>query len=235
MCACRVIATVAVGVGVVCFAVGHLLGFSFWLNFTFAIGIIVANVPEGLLPTVTLSLAIATRRMARRNALIRHLPAVEALGAATVICTDKTGTLTRNVMTVRCLFLAGELIAPAAIEPQRANARHLLEVAAHCHNLAPTGQPANRRWLGDSMEIALVEFARQHLVPSGWPRVDELPFDPTAAHVHGPCGAGRPRTLLQRGARGGAAIVFTPGDRNGNHSAGRRRPAVVYACAGSVG
>jgi len=79
----------------------------------FAIGIIVANVPEGLLPTVTLSLAMASQRMARRNALIRHLPAVETLGSTTVICTDKTGTLTENRMRVRKLWLEG-----GAVEPQ---------------------------------------------------------------------------------------------------------------------
>ena len=78
------------------------MGLSFWENFIFAIGIIVANVPEGLLPTVTLSLAMATQRMAKRNALIRHMPSVEALGSATVICTDKTGTLTENRMAVQC-------------------------------------------------------------------------------------------------------------------------------------
>ncbi len=73
----------------------------FWEGFIFAIGIIVAMVPEGLLPTLTLALVLATQRMAKRNVLIRYLPSVETLGSTTVICTDKTGTLTQNRMTVR--------------------------------------------------------------------------------------------------------------------------------------
>jgi len=74
-------------------------------SFIFAMGMIVAFVPEGMLPTVTLSLAMGTQRMARGHALIKRLSAVEILGSTTVICTDKTGTLTQNEVTVRYLWL----------------------------------------------------------------------------------------------------------------------------------
>lgn len=107
----RFVALLALALGVAFFFIGQAIGLTFWENFIFAIGLIVANVPEGLLPTVTLSLAMATQRMAKRNALIRNLPSVETLGSTTVICTDKTGTLTENRMAVKQLFWRAAIAA----------------------------------------------------------------------------------------------------------------------------
>ena len=103
----KVISAIAIMLGIVFFSTGLLIGNSFWVSFIFAIGIIVANVPEGLLPTVTLTLSLGSQRMARRNALIKSLNSVETLGSTTVICTDKTGTLTQNQMTVRAMYANG--------------------------------------------------------------------------------------------------------------------------------
>lgn len=102
----RFITGLAIAMGVIVFLLAYLLvGMEAKESFIFAIGIIVAFVPEGLLPTVTLALAIGVQRMARQKALVRRLSAVETLSATTVICTDKTGTLTKNEMTVRALWL----------------------------------------------------------------------------------------------------------------------------------
>jgi sodium/potassium-transporting ATPase subunit alpha len=96
----RILTVIAVAMGLTFFAYGVFTGRSLWVNLVFMMGIIVANVPEGLLPTFTLSLAVASLRMARRNVLVKGLNAVEALGAVHVICTDKTGTLTLNRLAV---------------------------------------------------------------------------------------------------------------------------------------
>jgi potassium/sodium efflux P-type ATPase len=102
----RIITAIAMSMGVTVFLLSYLLiGMEIKESFIFGIGIIVANVPEGLLPTVTLALALGVQRMARRNALVRRLSAVETLSATTVICTDKTGTLTKNEMTVHHLWI----------------------------------------------------------------------------------------------------------------------------------
>ena len=171
----RLVALLALGLGILFFAIGQAIGLPFWVNFIFAIGIIVANVPEGLLPTVTLSLALATQRMARRNALVRHLPAVETLGSATVILTDKTGTLTQNRMTVRELFVGGRHHLAAERWP-RADDLRLRAVARFCHDLKfPEGAEGILVPSGDPMEIALWQFAGA--IPELGLRAGEIPFD----------------------------------------------------------
>ncbi|MCA9478215.1 MAG: cation-transporting P-type ATPase, partial [Nanoarchaeota archaeon] len=103
----KVISSIAIVLGVSFFGLGFLVGMNIWQSLVFAIGIIVANVPEGLLPTVTLTLSIAAQRMARHNALVKDIESIETLGSITVICTDKTGTLTQNKLTVRNMFFNG--------------------------------------------------------------------------------------------------------------------------------
>jgi magnesium-transporting ATPase (P-type) len=98
--ATRLIAFVAIGAGLAFLPIGLAAGLGLSAAASFAIGLLVANVPEGLLPTITLALAVGVRDMARRGALVKRLSAVETLGSTSVICTDKTGTLTENQMRV---------------------------------------------------------------------------------------------------------------------------------------
>ena len=117
----RTVSLIAVSVGVVFFGLAlGLAGMSLAEGFIFSLGMIVAFVPEGLLPTVTLALAMGVQRMARRHALVKRLSAVETLGCTTVICTDKTGTLTQNEMTVCQMWLAGQRLTVTGVgyEPQ---------------------------------------------------------------------------------------------------------------------
>jgi calcium-translocating P-type ATPase len=174
----RWIGVLAVLIGVLFFAIGRVSGVPLWNAVIFAIGVIVAMVPEGLLPTLTLALVLATQRMAKRNVLIRHLPSVGTLGATTVICTDKTGTLTQNRMAVRQLALGGHVYAVDQLASGQVPVVSYLpffRVAQLCHDL----QEGERAVLiGDPMEIALVEMACR-AVPRGPVQLplDEVPFD----------------------------------------------------------
>ncbi|NKY59346.1 cation-translocating P-type ATPase [Nocardia flavorosea] len=141
------IAAVAVGAGAAFLPLGLLAGLSLGAAFLFAIGLLVANVPEGLLPTITLALAAGVRSMAGRGAVVKRLSAVETLGSTTVICTDKTGTLTMNAM--RVIEVTG-------------NPGDTADIVARCATADP-GEHAG----GDPMEIALLRYAadRDRAVP----------------------------------------------------------------------
>jgi P-type Ca2+ transporter type 2C len=198
----QLVAILATSLGVAFFLLGYYVaGLSLIEGFVFAVGIIVANVPEGLLPTVSLSLAMGVQRMAGRHALIKKLSSVETLGCTTVICTDKTGTLTKNEMTVRDVWVNGQHIevsgtgyAPSgefarAGDPLNQEQEKALEIlmraASMCNNarLIPPATP-DEAWtiLGDPTEAALLVAAKK----AGFDyeaeldktrRVFELPFD----------------------------------------------------------
>jgi Ca2+-transporting ATPase len=178
----RIIAAFATGLGVVFFTIGYAIGLPLWHNGMFAIGIIVANVPEGLLPTVTLALAMASQRLARENVLVKHLASVEALGSTTVICTDKTGTLTENRMTVTRVALdSGEVgTEDLGRDVTSKPLRELLEIGALCNN-ASLGRDGSSP-VGDPLEVALLVTAKEAGIDHEWllasaPRVREEAFD----------------------------------------------------------
>ena len=105
----KLIACIAVGLGIFFFILGVIMGYDIITNFIFALGIVVANCPEGLLSTVTVSLAITAKKMLSNNIMVKNLQSVETLGAITCICSDKTGTLTKNKMTVVHVFYDAEI------------------------------------------------------------------------------------------------------------------------------
>lgn len=163
--------------------------------FMAVVGLTVAAIPEGLPTILTITLAIGVTRMARRHAIVRRLPAVEALGAVTVICTDKTGTLTRNEMMVASAItpagfyrIDGEGYRPDGTitrdqqvcrPADHADLQHLAQAARLCNDAALTHGPDGWSVQGDPMEGALLSFARKvegNAVTSAV-RTDALPFD----------------------------------------------------------
>lgn len=198
----KMVSFIAVGMGVFFFVAAILVAKTKVAeSFIFAMGMIVAFVPEGLLPTVTLSLAMGVQRMAKRHALIKRLSAVETLGCTTVICTDKTGTLTQNEMTVSDLWLVDQQFKVTGVgyapDGQILNGdqpvsqatsqplRQLLVAAGLCNNsrlVPPDERSVHWTVLGDPTEAAMLVAAEKSGLDlkaeaSRTPRLRELPFE----------------------------------------------------------
>ena len=189
------ILVVAAGLLTYGYYVGHL---PFADLFMAVVGLSVAAIPEGLPAVLTITLAVGVQAMARRNAIVRRLPAIETLGSVSVICTDKTGTLTRNEMVAatlsgggRLYTVVGEGYAPEGTvevdgEPVRSVDDPLLmalaRAAALCNDAALYRQDVEWRVEGDPMEGALLALAGRISGEGadpvrGWTRTDEIPFD----------------------------------------------------------
>jgi calcium-translocating P-type ATPase len=217
----RIVASIAVGVGLGFFALSLLIGEDARDGFLFGIGVTVALVPEGLLPTVTLALAIGAQRMARQHALVRRLESVETLGSTTFICTDKTGTLTRNEMSVTTIWAPGAIasVAGAGYEPEgsvavtgdRSAIERATTAAWWCSAGAVVRDGDRWRAKGDPMDAAIDVLAhRLGDLPTGT-TLQRLPFDATrrraSAIVETPDGVrwlyvkGAPEAIFARSER----------------------------------
>jgi len=203
----KTLSIVSLGLVALIFAIELLRGGALMPVFLEAVGLAVAAVPEGLPAVVTVALALGLQRMVRRNALVRKLPSVETLGSVTVICSDKTGTLTRNEMTVRKVFSSGRNYEVTGsgylpqgkflehtgtensptetreIEPTRVlPLERLLTIAARCNNasISPTGPAQSWQVVGDPTEGALIVLAAKAGIQrrtNASQLIYEIPFD----------------------------------------------------------
>ncbi|MFW5652288.1 MAG: cation-translocating P-type ATPase, partial [Acetivibrio ethanolgignens] len=180
----KVLGLAALFICALIFICGTLEGRPIFDMFMTSVSLAVAAIPEGLPAIVTIMLSLGVERMARKNSVIRKLPAVETLGSATVICSDKTGTLTQNKMTVTHLASAdGEEIIPDGKSASiSATGRFLLTLAASCSDATVQFSGTDTIITGDPTEAALVLAAEQSGISKSQlelttPRIDEIPFD----------------------------------------------------------
>ncbi|XP_054979263.1 sodium/potassium-transporting ATPase subunit alpha-2-like [Sorex araneus] len=217
----HIITGVAVFLGVSFFILALILGYHWLEAIIFLIGIIVANVPEGLLATVTVCLTLTAKRMAHKNCLVKNLEAVETLGSTSTICSDKTGTLTQNRMTVAHLWFDQTVHKADTNEDRQENSfdrssgtwKILSQIAGLCNRADFKPNQENipivkRGTTGDASESALLKFIEQTCgcvkkMRERNPKVAEIPFNSTNKYqisIHIPEDNPQARVLLMKGA-----------------------------------
>ena len=187
----KIVLYAILALAILTFIVQVARGASLLETLTAAIAFAVAMIPEGLPAALTVTLAIGVSRMARRRAIIRKLPAVEALGSTTVICSDKTGTLTQNQMTVQQIVAGGvqynvtgsgyaptgQIVATNDAPPNNAALTECLSAGLLCNDSTLIEKEGRWHAQGDPTEVALIVAARKANVVTQLPRLDAIPFD----------------------------------------------------------